>query len=270
MRAFELVRSWPAPNVAAAVIDNDNRLHIHGDSTRMFRLASVSKMMTAWATLIAVEDGSVSLEDPIGQDGCTLRHLLSHAGGYGFENSEPIVSSERKRIYSNSGYEMIAKHVDTATQFNFGDYLREAVFTPLGMATAFLNGSPAKDIHANIDDMSKFLGELRIPTLIARETFLDATSSQFPDLDGTVPGLGHFNPCGWGLGPELRGSKSPHWTATRNSSSTYGHFGGSGTFAWVDPVANVACCALCDLEFDSWSLEAWPAFGDAVLEELGR
>jgi hypothetical protein len=72
------------------------------------------------------------------------------------------------------------------------------------------------------------------------------------------------------FGPEIKGAKHPHWTATRNSSTTFGHFGGSGTFVWVDPVANVACFALADREFDEWALSAWPAFGDAVLHELGR
>ena len=111
---------------------------------------------------------------------------------------------------------------------------------------------------------------MRQPTLIARETYAQATSVQFGELEGVVPGLGRYSPCPWGLGPEIRGAKHPHWTATRNSSTTFGHFGGSGTFVWVDPVANVACFALADREFDEWALSAWPAFGDAVLHELGR
>jgi CubicO group peptidase (beta-lactamase class C family) len=51
----------------------------------------------------------------------------------------------------------------------------------------------------------------------------------------------------------------------RASRSTFGHFGGTGTFLWVDPVANVACLALTDREFGPWALEAWPAFGADVL-----
>lgn len=270
MRAFDLARQWPAPNVAVVVIDNNDNLHTHGDTSMVFHLTSISKVMTAWATLIAVEDGSVSLEDPVGQDGCTLRHLLSHAGGYGFSKSDALISPERKRVYSNPGYDMIARHVAEATQFEFADYLHEAVFAPLAMTSALLDGNAAKDVYCNINDMARFLAEMKRPTLIGRDTFLEATSSQYPDLAGVVPGFGYFNPCSWGLGPELRASKSPHWTATRNSSSTYGHFGGSGTFAWVDPVANVACCALTDLAFEAWAREAWPVFGDAVLEELGR
>ena len=46
-------------------------------------------MLTAWAVLIAVEEGVVGLEDAVGQPGCTLRHLLAHAGGYPFDGPDP-------------------------------------------------------------------------------------------------------------------------------------------------------------------------------------
>ncbi|HJW70515.1 MAG TPA: serine hydrolase, partial [Candidatus Binatia bacterium] len=51
----------------------------------------------------------------------------------------------------------------------------------------------------------------------------------------------------------------------RNSERTFGHFGGSGTFLWVDPEADLALVCLTDLDFGPWSLEAWPALSDAVL-----
>ncbi len=81
---------------------------------------------------------------------------------------------------------------------------------------------------------------------------------QFPGLSGVVPDLGRFDPNDWGLGFELRDGKSPHWTGTRNSARTFGHFGGSGTFLWIDPEAGLACCCLTDLEFGPWAKEAWP------------
>ena len=97
-----------------------------------------------------------------------------------------------------------------------------------------------------------------------------AISPAFPDLAGVVPGLVSFDPCPWVLGVEIRGHKTPHWTGTRNSSSTFGHFGGIGTFMWVDPVADVACIMTAEHEFDEWGMEYWPAFNDAVLSCLGR
>ena len=96
----------------------------------------------------------------------------------------------------------------------------------------------------------------------------------FPDLAGIVPGVGRYERCSWGLGIEVKGDKRPHWMGTTNSSRAFGHFGGAGTFVWVDlGVARhraLACVALTDRPFDLWADEAlvlWPAFSDAVIAE---
>ncbi len=51
----------------------------------------------------------------------------------------------------------------------------------------------------------------------------------------------------------------------RNSPATFGHFGRSGTFLWVDPVAGLGVGCLTDRPFGAWAGEAWPALSDAVL-----
>ncbi len=79
--------------------------------------------MTAWAILVAVEEGVVSLDQPVGQPGCTLRHLLAHAGGYPFDGDDPIARPEATRIYSNSGFSLAARAVEDATDMTFADYL---------------------------------------------------------------------------------------------------------------------------------------------------
>jgi CubicO group peptidase (beta-lactamase class C family) len=68
---------------------------------------------------------------------------------------------------------------------------------------------------------------------------------------------------------ELKGEKTPHWSGSRTSPATFGHFGGSGTFLWVEPARGVACAALTTREFGDWAKDAWPRLSDAVLEELG-
>jgi CubicO group peptidase (beta-lactamase class C family) len=240
-----------------------------GETTATFRLASPSKMMTAWATLVAVEEGLVSLDDVVGQPGCTLRHLLCHAGGYPFEGDEPTSAPGRRRIYSNTGIEMAAAAVEAAAGFPFATYLSEAVFQPLEMSGAELRGSPAHAVYATVVDVARFLGEMMHPLLISPAQAIDAVTAQFPTLAGIVPGIGRFDPCPWGLGPEIHGSKSPHWMGHRNSAATYGHFGGAGTMAWVDPVAGCGLVALTDRGFDTWAVEAmhlWPALSDAVVD----
>lgn len=271
MEALRLTASWPVDHVAAAVVAPDGSVTTTGDVDRSFRLASITKVLSAWATLVAVEEGIVELEQPAGQAGCTLRHLLAHAGGYAFDGVEPISPPERRRIYSNRGIELVADAVAAAASMTFADYLHEAVLEPLGMAATALRGSPAHGAVSNVDDLLRFVAELRRPRLVSAATAAMATSVQFPQLAGVVPGFGRYEPCPWGLGVEIRGQKSPHWTGRANSVATFGHFGGAGTVLWVDPGVAVACIALTDRPFDQWADDArlaWPALADAVLAEV--
>ena len=272
MQALELVTTWPVPHVAAAVVAADGTvLGTAGELDHRFRLASLTKPIATWAMLVAVEEGTVALDDAVGQPGCTLRHLLAHAGGYPFEGAEPVAAPARRRIYSNTGIELAARHTADATGIAFRDYLGEGVLGPLGMERCSLEGSPAHAGWATVGDVAAFLGETMRPTLLADDTAADAVRQQWPDLAGIVPGVGRFDPCPWGLGFEIRGAKRPHWTGRANSAATYGHFGGAGTMMWADPEAGCAVVALTDRGFDDWSVDAmrlWPELSDGVLAEV--
>ncbi|MCU0260778.1 MAG: beta-lactamase family protein [Ilumatobacteraceae bacterium] len=277
MRALGLATSWPPEHVSVAVIGPSGVVATSGDPTWPYRLASIAKVVTAWAALVAVEEGIVSLDHRPRhievQSGCTLRHLLSHAGGYAFDGPDPIAPPGTRRIYSNTGIELAAAEVAGAAEMPFADYLAAAVLEPLGMHATELRGSPAHALWSNLDDTSRFARELLRPTLISADTAADAIRPQFPTLAGIVPGVGRFSPCPWGLGTEIKGDKSPHWTGRANSPATFGHFGGSGTMMWVDPAVDTALVALSDLLFDEWADEAlrrWPELSDAVLLELAE
>lgn len=273
MEALHQVVDWPADHVAAAVVTPDGRIETIGDPDRVYRLASLTKPIAAWAMLIGVEEGVIGLDDQVrdAPPGCTFRHLLSHAGGYPFEGRTPVEPPGRARIYSNTGFEVAADAFATAAGLAFADYLREAVLEPLGMTSTTFDGSPAHGVRAPVSDVARFLVELRRPRLLHSTTAADAVRVQFPDLDGIVPGIGRFEPCPWGLGVEIAGDKHPHWTGRRRSPATYGHFGGAGTMCWVDPVADTALVALTDLPFDRWAADAtrsWARLSDAVLDEV--
>jgi CubicO group peptidase (beta-lactamase class C family) len=122
-------------------------------------------------------------------------------------------------------------------------------------------------MHASLSDLVVLARELLEPTLVARETLDEMTSVQFPGLSGVLPDYGRIDPLDWGLGVQLN-TPEPSWMGSRASSRAFGHFGGSGTFLWVDPKADVACAALTNREFGDWAKVAWPALSDAVLEEL--
>jgi len=270
--ALAAIDSWPVPHASAAVVCPDGSVVAHGDIDHVYRLASISKMITGWTVLIACEEGSVSLDDACGPEGATLRHCLAHAAGYGFDTPGPIVGVAKRRIYSNTGIEAAAAHVETRTGIPFADYMREAVFEPLAMTSSRLKASPAYAVFSTVRDVCRFAGELLNPTLVSIETAHDAVTPQWPDLAGVIPGLGSFRPNPWGLGIEIRGDKSPHWTGSLNSPLTFGHFGGSGTMMWVDPAIHTALIALTDRMFDEWAAEAlsaWPALSDAVVKSVG-
>lgn len=263
--AWDFTASWPAQHYGIAVI-HDNELATHGDTHHVFHLASVTKLLTAWAVHVACEEGSVRLDDHVGQAGCTVEHLLAHAGGYSFDGDQPIASPESRRIYSNTGYELLSRHVEQHTGIDFATYMYEAICEPLGMTSTTLRGSAAKDGWSNIDDLIKFVAELCRPRLISRDTYIRAVTPAFPELAGIVPGFGKSDPSLWGLGPEIKGLKDPHWTAPQGATSTFGHFGSVGTFAWVDPVANVAVALLSNTPFDDWGPQHWAPFNQCVLD----
>jgi len=269
--ALAQVAAWPAEHAAAAVVAPAATCARVGDAARVFRLASISKVMAAWATLIAVEEGSLALDDPAGPPGATVRHLLCHASGCGFESGAPVVAPPgTRRIYSNQGFDLFAEHVEQVTGIAFADYLAEVVFSPLGMEHAELRGPVSAYVYANLDDVERFARELLRPTLIAADTRREMITVQFPDLAGVLPGFGRFTPLPWGLGAEIKGAKSPHWSGTLTSARTFGHFGGSGTFLWVDPDRDLALVALSDREFGDWARHSWPALGDAVVAAADR
>jgi CubicO group peptidase (beta-lactamase class C family) len=267
VRALLQIDGWPAEHAAAGVVA-PGQTWTHGPTEREFRWASVTKLLAAMATLVAAEEGIVDLDEPAGPEGSTVRHLLAHASGLPFDGPRPITKPGRRRIYSNTGFEVLAAFVGERAEMPFADYLSAAVLVPLEMTGTHLEGSPAAGLWGPLDDLLSFARELLDPKLIAPETLAEATTVNFPGLVGVIPDLGRFEPNDWGLGFELRDAKSPHWTGTKNSERTFGHFGGSGTFLWVDPDFNAACACLTDLEFGDWAKDAWPRFSDAILAEL--
>ncbi len=267
VNALRQLDEWPADNAAAGVVADREVVATHGDAGRRFRWASVTKPATALAVLVAAEEGTVDLDEPAGPPGSTVRHLLAHTSGLPFEGNEPIAKPATRRIYSNSGFEVLAQFVEEQAGMPFAEYLRQAVFEPLG-AGATLEGSAGAGVHGTLDDVLRLGRELLGPTLVAPETLDEATTVQFPGLGGVIPGIGRYDPNDWGLGLELRDRKPSHWTGNRVSERTFGHFGGSGTFLWVDPDRRLALAALTDLEFGPWALDAWPRLSDAVVQEL--
>jgi CubicO group peptidase (beta-lactamase class C family) len=280
MDALGLVEGWPVDHSAVGVVMVDApgaRPITVGPPDRSFAWASVTKPATALAVLVAVEEGTLDLDEPAGPQGSTVRHLLAHASGLGpdLEAGPPLAPPGTRRIYSNAGFAVLGALLTERSDMPFGDYLRQAVLEPLHMTGTVLGpdqslevpSGPAAGLAGPLPDLLALGVELAVPTLVSPETNRAAVSIQYPDLAGVLPGFQLFDPCPWGLGVEIRGEKHPHWTGSANSPATFGHFGRSGSFLWIDPEARVVCAGLSDRTFGLWAARSWPVLADAVLAE---
>ena len=263
------VAGWPVKTAAVGVTSATAGLGATGPLDEPLPLASVSKLLTAMAVLVAVEEETLHLDDAAGPEGSTVAHLLAHASGLGLDGAR-ITLPGRKRIYSNTGFELLGELLVARSGMTFEAYATEAVLSPLGMTGTRASGNPAWGAVGTAGDLLALGRELLAPRVLSPAMLERASTVAFPGLDGVVPGFGRQQPNDWGLGFELRDGKSPHWTGGRNSPRTFGHFGRSGTFLWVDPDAGLACACVTDRDFGPWAKDAWPTLSDAVLEELGQ
>jgi CubicO group peptidase (beta-lactamase class C family) len=139
-----------------------------------YRLASMTKQFTAAAVLLLVENGRLTLDDPIRKwlpslpaaaDAIRIRHLLTHTSGLiDYEDVMPettttqlhdadvlrLLETEDRTYfmpgtqyrYSNSGYALLALIVGRASGSDFATFLRQRIFHPLHMqaTVAFEDG----------------------------------------------------------------------------------------------------------------------------------
>ena len=261
---LDQVASWPV-TAAVGVASATGLMETTGPVRQPFRWASVTKLLTALAALDAVQRGLLALDEPAGPPGSTIRHLLAHASGLAFDSDALLAKPGQRRIYSNRGIELVAEVVAARSGRPFERLLADEICGPLGMTQTRLEGSPAWGAVGPIGDLMNLAVELASPSLVNEDLLAQATRVAFPGLSGVLPGFGRQVNCDWGLGFEIRDSKAPHWTGSRNSPGTFGHFGRSGSFLWVDPVARLACAGLADRDFDEWARQAWPKLADDLL-----
>lgn len=255
--------------VATGVTALRESVTTRGPADAVLPLASVTKPLAAYAVLVAVDNGRVDLDDDVTGDGRTVRHLLAHASGLPPAEGGPTTAAEKRRIYSNHGFDLLGEHVEDAVGRPFAEWLRSQVLVPLSMFDTMLDGSPAKDASGTVGDLLRFARELLEPTLLDQDLADALATPQWPDLDGVLPGYGRQEPNPWGLGFEIRGHKAPHWTHAELPAATFGHFGQSGSFLWVARGEGLGAAFLCDEPFGQWAVDGWPAVTRAQLD-LGR
>jgi len=281
---------WPVEHGGAVVVRADDEAFAWRPGTekdRRFPVASVTKVLTGLAALVAVEQGKLGLDDQLppglplppgaGDElpdaSVTIRHLLAHASGLPMAPGQARRPPERRRVYSSPGYRLLGAAVARAVGEGFPEWLERSVLRPLGMGDTTMEpwhgvpADPAAGAVTTLPDLAllaRCLLERGVP-VVGPELFAEAVTSQYPTLAGVLPGVGRFDPCDWGLGPEVKGDKHPHWMGERRSPASFGHYGASGCFLWVDPAAGVAAAAVTDRDFDDgWALPVWPEWSDRI------
>ena len=192
MTALEAIAGWPVPTAAAAVVGTSGVLAEFGDQRHRFALASVTKPLAARAAHVAVEEGVVDLDSAAGPPGSTVRHLLAHASGLAMHSAELMAEPGKRRIYSNYGFRVLAETVQDESGIEFGRYVHDAVFEPLSMTDTRLDGgarAAGYGATSTVADLVGFAGDLLRPVTVAAETHAEATTVQFPGLDGVLPGV---------------------------------------------------------------------------------
>jgi CubicO group peptidase (beta-lactamase class C family) len=217
---------------------------------------------------------------------------------------EPVRPPAERRIYSNEGYAVLGALLAAATGMGHAEYVRRAVLEPLGM-DAFL-GLPGTEDGRALDVREPGLWRAGLPLfntrawrerataaggmfatcagyarfvqlllrdgapLVAPETFAEMAQVQYPGLPGGIESFMTWERADWGLGPEIRDAKRPHWTGARTSPRTLSHFGASGTLMWADPEAGVGLVCLANRgTYSGWMMRPgrWPDLSDRVVAE---
>ena len=137
-----------------------------------FQLASVSKMFTAEAIMLLYSQGKLDYDDDLKKyipefpyEGITIRHLLNHRSGlsryetladehwpdrgvpinneeviqlYGQHQPAPYNQPDVTFHYTNVNYALLASVVERVTGRPFDEFMKDEVFTPLGMDHSYI------------------------------------------------------------------------------------------------------------------------------------
>ncbi|GAB6859427.1 serine hydrolase domain-containing protein [Microbacterium xylanilyticum] len=248
----------------------EQTLAVQGDPQAVLALASVTKPLTAWGALVAVDRGLVDLDEPAGPAGATVLNLLDHTSGLPMEGEAPLRPVGERRIYSNAGFDALAAHIADAAGMDFVDWMLREVTLPLGLDRTDVTGRPSAGALASIEDLLIFGREVLRPTLIPAALRDLALTVSHPGLRGIVPGYGSYADNQWGLGFELKGVKSPHWLADTFPPETAGHFGALGSFLFIDRSRDIAAAFLSGVPFGEEHKRIWPALTQEIADRYGR
>lgn len=199
------MRKHRLPGLALALVEGDQIVFMKGygkaDETGRpvtpqtpFLLASVSKPITAVATMQLVESGKIELDtsiqhylpefrvaDPIASNKITVRHLLLHTSGLPttacdtrrnaqsladyvaeLRTVELISPVGTRHVYCSGNYNILGRMIEVVSGQSFGEYVQEHIFAPLEMQNSFTSEEKAQ--KAGLAQGYQWFFGLPIPT----------------------------------------------------------------------------------------------------------
>ena len=262
---LDQVASWPV-TAAVGVASASGLMETTGPVRQPFRWASVTKLLTALAALDAVQRGLLGLDEPAGPPGSTIRHLLAHASGLAFDSDAVLAPPGQRRIYSNRGIEIVAEVLAARSGQPFERLLADEVCLPLGMAGHPARGLTGLGRHRPADRPDEPGRRAGQPVPGERGPAGRGHPGRLPRPDRACCPASAARPTATGAWASRSGTaRRRTGPGSRNSPGTFGHFGRSGSFLWVDPEAGLACVGLADRDFDEWAKQAWPNLADDLL-----
>jgi len=202
--------------------------------------------------------------------------------------------------YSNVGYGLLAVLVERQTGLAFPTALRALVLGPLGIEGYLGEEPPRPSVYlADVRGAqagtplepftTPFWRSLALPWagllttadgalallqafqgvpvgFLRLETLAEATRDQTDALSGGYTPPLIWPRCPWGLGPELRDAKRPHWAPEAAAPDSFGHAGASGAVVWADPPSDAAWVILgARTAENGWLVRGAPAIGAAII-----
>jgi CubicO group peptidase (beta-lactamase class C family) len=207
--------------------------------------------------------------------------------------------------YSNAAYWVLGAGIAAIAKASFGEVLAAEVLAHCALFDTYLMppasveariarrygkakimnrpygrtlGSPSGGLFATARDLvrfaSIFIADGRRPDgarVLSSASVEAMTTNQTGDLPGGIEGFRTWPHCPWGLGWEVKGSKSDHWTGDLTSPRTVAHVGQSGALLWADPATGIACAILANRDlYTNWSVapNRWARISNAIVATM--
>ena len=185
------------PGAALLVVRDGSVLRRQGygsyDPTTVVPIASASKWLTVATILTLVDDGRLSLDDPVraylpeftGVTGsATIRQLLSHTSGIAaddcvwdqgssLQDCADVVGAEGATFlpgsgfaYGNTSFSVAGRIIEVVTGTSFEQAFEQRIATPVGMTSTRFDGAsyptaanpvPAASAESDLDDYGRFV-----------------------------------------------------------------------------------------------------------------